>query len=71
MVNAVSPGFTRTELTEQSLSPDEMKQLSGQIPAGRFAEPHEIAKAVLFLCSEMNTYITGQNIVVDGGFTLV
>jgi 3-oxoacyl-[acyl-carrier protein] reductase len=70
-VNAVSPGFTRTELTEQSLSPDEIKSLSKQIPAERFAEPNEIAQTVLFLCSEMNTYITGQNIVVDGGFTIV
>ncbi len=71
LVNAVSPGFTRTELTEQSLSPDEIKSLSKQIPAERFAEPNEIAQTVLFLCSEMNTYITGQNIVVDGGFTIV
>ena len=71
LVNAVSPGFTLTELTQQSLSDDEMKSLSSQIPMGRFAEPSEIAQTVLFLCSEMNTYITGQNIVVDGGFTIV
>lgn len=71
LVNAVSPGFTRTELTEQSLSLDEMKELSGQIPIQRFAEPSEIAQTVLFLCSDLNTYITGQNIVVDGGFTIV
>jgi len=71
LVNAVSPGFTRTELTEESLSTDEIKTLSEQIPVGRFAEPNEIAQTVLFLCSEMNTYITGQNIVVDGGFTIV
>jgi len=71
LVNAVSPGFTRTELTEQSLSLDEMKELSSQIPIQRFAEPHEIAQTVLFLCSGLNTYITGQNIVVDGGFSIV
>lgn len=71
LVNSVSPGFTRTELTEQSLSSDEITQLSKQLPAERFAEPHEIAKVVLFLCSDLNTYITGQNIVVDGGFTIV
>ena len=41
-----------------------------KIPLGRFAEPSEIAKAVHFLCSEKNTYITGQNIVIDGGFTI-
>ena len=71
LVNAVSPGFTRTELTKQSLSVDEMKSLSNEIPMGRFAEPNEIAKIVLFLCSDLNTYITGQNIVIDGGFTIV
>lgn len=71
LVNAVSPGFTRTELTAQSLSADEIKTLSDQIPVQRFAEPNEIAETVLFLCSDLNTYITGQNIVVDGGFTLV
>ena len=71
LVNAVSPGFTRTELTEQSLSLDEMKELSTQIPIQRFAEPHEIAQVVLFLCSDLNTYITGQNILVDGGFSIV
>jgi len=71
LVNAVSPGFTWTELTEQSLSAGEIKALSDQIPVQRFAEPKEIAKTVLFLCSDQNTYITGQNIIVDGGFTLV
>lgn len=71
LVNAVSPGFTTTELTEQSLSADEMNDLSGQIPLHRFANPAEIAKTVLFLASELNTYITGQNIIIDGGFTLV
>ena len=71
LVNAVSPGITWTELTEQSLSAGDIKALSDQIPVQRFAEPKEIAKTVLFLCSDQNTYITGQNIIVDGGFTLV
>ena len=71
LVNAVSPGFTLTELTEQSLSADEMKTISEQIPLGRFANPDEIAKTILFLASDLNTYISGQNIIVDGGFTLV
>jgi len=71
LVNAISPGFTKTELTEQSLSKNEMKQLSDQIPIRRFAEPHEIANTALFLCSDLNSYITGQNIAMDGGFTIV
>jgi len=68
-VNAVSPGFVDTDLTHRILGPENMKQLVETIPQGRLAQPEEIAKVVLFLCSEQNTYITGQNIVVDGGFT--
>ncbi|MDA8673859.1 SDR family oxidoreductase [Gammaproteobacteria bacterium] len=71
LVNAISPGFTSTELTKQSLSVDEMKALSKQIPLQRFANTDEIAMAVLFLCSDLNSYITGQNITIDGGYTLV
>lgn len=71
LVNAMSPGFTLTELTKASLSPGEMKALDAQVPLGRFALPEEIAQAVLYLASPANTYITGQNLIVDGGFTLV
>jgi len=71
LVNAVSPGFVNTDLTRRILGPKNMKQLVETIPQGRLAQPGEIAKVVLFLCSDQNTYITGQNIVVDGGFTSV
>lgn len=71
IVNAISPGFTSTELTESTLSAAEMDQLSGQLPIRRFAEPIEIARVILFLASTENSYMTGQNIVVDGGFTHV
>ena len=68
-VNAVSPGFVDTDLTRKILGLENMKQLEETIPQGRLANPDEIANVVLFLCSAQNTYITGQNIVVDGGFT--
>ena len=68
-VNAVSPGFVDTDLTRRILGSEKMKQLVETIPQGRLAKPDEIAKVVLFLCSGQNTYITGQNIVVDGGYT--
>lgn len=71
LVNAVSPGFTRTELTASTLAPSEMENLAAQVPAGRFAEPEEVARVALFLASDLNTYLTGQNLVVDGGFTCV
>ena len=68
-VNAVSPVFVDTDLTRRILGPENIKQLVETIPQGRLARSEEIAKVVLFLCSSQNTYITGQNIVVDGGFT--
>ena len=71
LVNAVAPGFIMTDLTTQSLAPEEQQQLSGEVPLGRFGQPEEIAQVVLFLASDLNTYISGQNIVVDGGFTSV
>ena len=71
LVNSVSPGFVLTELTKRMLSEEEIKALSGQVPLGRFAEVDEISRIVLFLASSLNTYLTGQNIVVDGGFISV
>jgi 3-oxoacyl-[acyl-carrier protein] reductase len=71
LVNAVSPGFTRTELTDSTLTPDEQAALARQVPAARFAAAGEMATVVAFLASDLNTYVTGQNIVVDGGFTSV
>lgn len=71
LVNTVSPGFVMTELTQRILRPDEMDELAQQVPIGRFAQPEEISKAVLFLASSQNTYITGQNLIIDGGFVNV
>lgn len=71
LVNAVSPGFTLTELTKKTLPTEEIKELSDIVPIKRFAAPEEIARAVLFLVSDLNTYIAGQNIIIDGGFTIV
>ena len=70
LVNSVSPGFVATELTRQSLTVKQHEQMKGSIPLGRFAEPAEIANVVAFLCGEDNTYLTGQNIVVDGAFSI-
>jgi len=70
LVNALCPGFTSTELTKSILSSKEINDLSSQIPLGRFADTQEIAKIAVFLCSNLNTYLTGQTIVVDGGITV-
>lgn len=71
LVNSVAPGFVNTELTRKNNSPEDIVKLSEQIPLGRLAEPEEIAEMVYFLCSEKNTYLTGQTIFLDGGFTCI
>lgn len=69
LVNTVCPGFTLTEMTKKNNSPDEIKIISTEIPLGRMAEPNEQAKVISFLVGDDNTYVTGQQIVVDGGYT--
>jgi 3-oxoacyl-[acyl-carrier protein] reductase len=69
LVNTVCPGYTLTELTRKNNSPNEITNISEQIPIGRMAEPKEIAELVYFLGCGMNTYVTGQEIAADGGFT--
>lgn len=70
LVNSVSPGPTETDMVEKLLSIEEKETLCNNIPLRRLANTSEIANVVLFLSSNLNTYITGQNIVVDGGFTI-
>ena len=65
-VNAVAPGLVLTEMGKAT--PQEVQQhLLTQIPLGRFGEPKEIADVVVFLCSELASYVTGQVIHVNGG----
>jgi 3-oxoacyl-[acyl-carrier protein] reductase len=60
-----------TDLTRKNLSPTEIEILTQQIPVKRMGETKDISNTVIFLASEFNTYITGQNIIVDGGFVNV
>ena len=69
LVNCVSPGFTSTDMTDKTMS----KRIENQINSillKRIAQPKEIAEVILFLCSNKCTYMTGQNILVDGGFSI-
>ena len=71
-VNAVAPGSTRTKLIEQGLKDGSIRgewQIE-RIPMGRLAEPREIADPVAYLLSDRASYITGQTLVVDGGWTV-
>ena len=71
LVNAISPGFIDTELTRKTVSPEQLEKLLADVPAGRLGQPEEIAAFVAWLVSPENTYISGQNIAIDGGFTRV
>ena len=69
-VNAVCPGFTVTEMTRGTRENSEIyDKIVGLHPIGRFAEPIEIARAVLFLASDEASFVTGACLVIDGGFT--
>lgn len=68
-VNAVAPGYTETA-AHAHLTVEQRVRIAERIPLGRFAEPEEIARAVLFLASKRAGYITGQVLIVDGGLTM-
>ncbi len=71
LVNAVAPGYVNTELTKKNNSPNQIESIKSGIPVKKLAEPSEIAELVYFLCSDKNSYVTGQTIVADGGFSIV
>ncbi len=66
-VNAVSPGYIITPMTEQYKETERHEQLMSHIPLGRTGSPEDVAQAVLFLCSPAASYITGQVLRVNGG----
>lgn len=69
LVNAVAPGYVMTDMTTRNNTEEELMKIKSIIPLKRFVQPDEIAEYVSFFCSEKNTYVTGQTIIVDGGFT--
>jgi 3-oxoacyl-[acyl-carrier protein] reductase len=68
-VNAVAPGFVKTELLAK-LPREVLERAEHESVLGRVAEPEDIARVIVFLCSEAARHITGQVLVVDGGLTL-
>jgi 3-oxoacyl-[acyl-carrier protein] reductase len=68
-VNSVAPGFIATDMTNE-LTEDQKNIMINNIPLGRYGEPKEIAKAVLFLASDDAAYITGQVLHVNGGLNM-
>jgi len=66
-VNAIAPGVVNTEMGA-SIPEENRKAMVAQIPLARFAEPTEISDVILFLCSDLSSYVTGQTIHVNGGW---
>lgn len=71
LANCVAPGVIDTELTRRVLGEKGIAEIVSRIPAGRLGTPEEIAAFVVWLAGPENTYISGQNIAIDGGFTRV
>lgn len=70
LVNAICPGTTQTPMVELLLSEKKKEAIIKNIPLGRLASPDEIAAYVLFMVSELNSYMTGQAVVIDGGYII-
>lgn len=70
-VNALCPGWTRTDMTSFAYTSEPVSDwLLAHVPMGRWAEPDEVAAAVLFLASPASAYLTGQALVLDGGLSV-
>ena len=68
-VNAIAPGYVKTENTAAlQKDPNRNRQILERIPAGRWAEPEDLAGAAVFLCAPASDYINGHVLVVDGGW---
>jgi NAD(P)-dependent dehydrogenase (short-subunit alcohol dehydrogenase family) len=70
-INAVAPGFVKTPRLLAALPEEFWETLNGFIPLGRAAEPEDVAKAILFLASDMSSCITGAVLPIDGGASVV
>jgi NAD(P)-dependent dehydrogenase (short-subunit alcohol dehydrogenase family) len=71
LANSVGPGVIDTDMTREVLGDSGINKLKGQIPMKRLGQVSEIASLVSWLVSNENTYMTGQNLMIDGGFTRV
>lgn len=69
IINAVSPGFIETDLTNKNMSESVKSEIRKRCPLGRLGKPKEVADLVIFLASPRNTYITGTSVLIDGGYS--
>jgi len=71
LANCVSPGLIETDLTRKNLSEEGIRELVSRVPIRRLGRPDEVAALVAWLSGPENTFMSGQNLVIDGGFTRV
>lgn len=71
LVNALAPGYVDTALTRQNNTPEAIDRICSTVPLRRLASVDELAQVAGFLVSGINSYMTGQVVIVDGGFTLL
>jgi NAD(P)-dependent dehydrogenase (short-subunit alcohol dehydrogenase family) len=72
-VNAIAPGYMLSDMTRQftMVNPELAQRWTQMIPAGRMGEPTDLEALVVFLCSSRSSYLIGQSVVIDGGYTAV
>ena len=70
LINSIVPGFIDTRLTRKNLSKDAILDIENNTPVKRLGDPGDIAEVAYFLTGKRNNFITGQSIVVDGGYSL-
>ena len=71
LANSVGPGFIQTDMTKSILGKSGIKEIEKEIPIARLGEAKEVADLVSWLVSDSNSYLTGQNLIIDGGFSRV
>ena len=71
-VNTVTPGMINTHILDSGeISEEQLKEDVKRYPLGRYGEPEEVAYAVVYLLSDASRWMTGGNILIDGGYTLL
>ena len=72
-VNGIAPGYFASDMTRDFVetNPEMAEEWIGKIPAGRMGEPHELGDLLVYLASDRSAYVVGQNILIDGGYTIV
>ena len=72
-VNCVTPGVIKTDSLMNSgvLTQEELKEKENYFPLKRFGDPKDVALAVIYLLSDASSWVTGDNLILDGGYTLL